>query len=260
MYYMSWANKRRLMYLLGFLGIIFIVVVFFLFSIQKPPTCFDGKQNQDESGVDCGGICSKVCTSEQTPLTIVWARTSKIQDGLYNAVAYIQNSNLSAFATNVYYHFYLYDEEGVRIYERVNSSPISIPPRSAVAIFEPGMFTGKAVAARTIFDFDGNFVWYKSEEITNPLSVTDKQILNASTTPKILATINNSSLEPVYSVEAVAIVYDEVGTARQFSRTILDEVPPQGSSLAPFTWPEPFDFFAARTEIVLKPSYDTTPN
>jgi uncharacterized protein YcfL len=243
------------MYLSGFLGIILFFLIIFFISIQKPPTCFDNKQNQDETGIDCGGVCAKLCTAEQTPLTVLWARTSKTQDGLYNAVAYVQNSNLNGFATNVYYHFYLYDKDGVRIYERRNKEPINIAPRSVVAIFEPGLFTGKAVSTRIVFDFDGDFVWYKSEEAGKFLSVADKQIYNASTSPKLLATIKNDSLLPYNNVEAVAIIYDGDGTARQFSRTILDQIPPQKTVTAPFTWPEPFDFLPARTEIVLKPEY-----
>ena len=252
---MSWANKRRFMYLFVFLVIVVAISVAFFLSIQKPPTCFDGIQNQDESGVDCGGVCYKLCTAEQAPLTVIWARTSKIQDGLYNAVAYVQNSNLNGFANNVFYHFSLYDKDGVLIYERRNTAPINIPPRSVVAIFEPGLFTDKAVSARVIFDFDGNFDWYKSKELNDPLSVVDKQVFDASSSPKFIATIKNSSLNPINNVKAVAIIYDEYGTAQQFSQTILDEVPAQGSVTAPFTWPEPFTFLPARTEVVLMPDY-----
>ena len=48
--------------------IIFIYLTFFLlfslslyFYFKPQPSCSDGKQNQNEQGVDCGGVCVQEC-------------------------------------------------------------------------------------------------------------------------------------------------------------------------------------------------------
>lgn len=249
---MSWANKRRLMYLSVLFLIVFAILAYFFISIQKPPTCFDNKQNQNETGVDCGGSCQLLCINEQTPLSIIWTRTAKIQDGLYNLVAYVQNSNSNALAERVPYRFFLYDKDNVIIYQRENTDGVSILPKSKAAIFESGLNTGKALPVRAIFEFGKDFKWVKSIETPRSVVVSDKVLTGATSTPKLIVTLKNNTLETVSGLEVVAIIYDSEGTARQFSKTFVDEVPASGESLAPFTWLEPFSFVPEQIEVVLK--------
>ncbi|MDP6250283.1 MAG: hypothetical protein QGH26_05690, partial [Candidatus Pacebacteria bacterium] len=59
---MSWSSKNRSIYLGGLILILVIVFALPVYNIfNKEPTCFDGKQNSNERGVDCGGGCEKIC-------------------------------------------------------------------------------------------------------------------------------------------------------------------------------------------------------
>jgi len=50
---------KQLIYGSVFAGILFLILLSFYNSNFKPaPTCSDGKQNQGEEGVDCGGPCA----------------------------------------------------------------------------------------------------------------------------------------------------------------------------------------------------------
>ena len=41
---------------------IFLALAFFIYFMTRPaPSCSDGKQNQNEQGVDCGGVCAEKC-------------------------------------------------------------------------------------------------------------------------------------------------------------------------------------------------------
>jgi hypothetical protein len=52
---MSWAGNRRLLIIAGVLFVIIVVLsVILILTLPKEPSCSDGLQNQDESGVDCG--------------------------------------------------------------------------------------------------------------------------------------------------------------------------------------------------------------
>ena len=59
---MTWAAKRQLQYLSGFLAIILVIVLIIIAPyLRSDPTCFDGKQNGNEEGIDCGGSCDLIC-------------------------------------------------------------------------------------------------------------------------------------------------------------------------------------------------------
>src|SRR3989338_6228133 len=115
----SWSQRRKSVYFLIFAGFLFgfvILPAYFLF--YKPPTCFDGKQNSDEKGVDCGGGCATLCRSQYLDPNIIWTRVIKVKSGLYNVLAYIENPNIDAGADSISYVFRIKDNDGVLIYER----------------------------------------------------------------------------------------------------------------------------------------------
>src|SRR3989344_6201594 len=69
---MSWAAGRRFI----ILCIVGAVVIAFLAAISiatfyKSPSCSDGKQNQDETGVDCGGSCAYLCKAKKPTPTVL---------------------------------------------------------------------------------------------------------------------------------------------------------------------------------------------
>src|SRR5262245_56248218 len=122
---MSWAMRRRVLYVIG-------VVIFFAvligvpvaIALHKAPTCFDGVQNQGETSIDLGGPCTLLDPSAITPTAVMWARAFKLRDGMYDAVAYIQNPNSAAGVGSVKYHMALYDSENVLVAERFGDTPI----------------------------------------------------------------------------------------------------------------------------------------
>ena len=56
----SWAAKKQLTYLLFALVAVAGLIAAIWLNITAP-SCTDGKQNQDEQGIDCGGVCAKEC-------------------------------------------------------------------------------------------------------------------------------------------------------------------------------------------------------
>ncbi|MCS7183916.1 MAG: hypothetical protein NZ866_01035 [Patescibacteria group bacterium] len=54
---MSWRLKKQLIYGLIFIFIFSFLIIGLFILIKPPPSCFDGKQNGNEEGIDCGGPC-----------------------------------------------------------------------------------------------------------------------------------------------------------------------------------------------------------
>ncbi|HEU5114911.1 MAG TPA: hypothetical protein VFT82_04055, partial [Candidatus Paceibacterota bacterium] len=119
----SWSTRRRWSYLLIFaaLVVLFFGVPFF-FLFYKAPTCFDGKQNGNETGIDCGGSCARLCPADFAAPRVLWSYSVQVVPGVFNSLAYVQNPNPSVEADNVPYLFRLYDSQGLLIAERTGKA------------------------------------------------------------------------------------------------------------------------------------------
>lgn len=248
---MSWAQRRKLLYIGGALIIFLVFVVLPIgWSFYKAPTCFDNTQNQDEQGIDCGGPCTLLCRSQYVPLNVLWSRFSKVNDGVYNALAYIENPNINAGANNLNYSFKLYDKEGVLLRERTGET--FAPGNKIIAVFEPDLQTGNLIPQRVEFSFTSQAVWLKQESVATGLAVSQSVVSREDTAPRLSSVITNKTTKPIKNIEAIAIIYNADGNTIAFSRTVIDSIPGQEAKTVYFNWPRPFPDVQSRTEIVLK--------
>jgi hypothetical protein len=94
-----------------------------VYAWQKPtPSCFDNRKNQNETGIDCGGVCSKVCIPDAIaplaqvgdPKLIVFGDPAAVppQAPRASIVSEVQNSNLDFGASSFEYVFNVYGQSG----------------------------------------------------------------------------------------------------------------------------------------------------
>ena len=249
---MSWAQRRKATYILSILFVIIIIFFIIIFSFfHKTPTCFDGIQNQNETGVDCGGPCSLLCRAEYSNPTILWVRWSKVLgSGTYNVLAYANNSNIDVGALSVPYFFKIYDKENVLLYSGLGST--YIPPSNNFVVFSEGVNIGDKVPARIVFEFQGNFAWQKIKSKELNVTAISKVLVNEDTSPKLLVTLKNTSLLSIENIESVAILYDENDNAIAFSKTKVDSIDSDNTADIVFTWPEKFEKKVYKIEIISK--------
>src|SRR3989344_5853258 len=120
-----WASQRKLAYSLVFVVLLLIALgVPAFFFLYEKPSCVDGKQNQGELGVDCGGVCRNLCQAKQSPPIVVWAQKFKVAEGRYSIAAYIENPNVSGSVNDVPYTFTLYDNKASFIIEKKGTAYI----------------------------------------------------------------------------------------------------------------------------------------
>ena len=248
---MSWAQRRKLIYISSVVAI-FLLVVFLplVLHFYKPPTCFDGKQNQGEFGIDCGGSCSLLCPAQYAPLNILWSRFSKVEDGVYNVLAYVENPNINAGVNNLSYVFRLYDKDGILLKERYGQT--FAPSDKVMAVFEPELQTGYQIPARVDFSFISQAVWLKQDSVETGLSISQSVISRIDSAPRLTTLISNNTINQMKNIEAIGIVYNADGNTIAFSRTVISSIDGKGSTEINFNWPKPFTDTYARTEIVLK--------
>jgi hypothetical protein len=257
---MTWAFKRQIFYiaiLIAFFSIFAFLIIYP--SLNKAPTCNDLKQNGDETGIDCGGSCLNACLAQVDAVSILWARAFKVVPGRYNAVAYLINHNKNEAVQKINYRFRFADANNVYIGKREGST--LIPPGGNFAVFEPGIDIGNSIPVYVSFEFTQIPQWLQvSQEKINQLKVlvSNIQLTDEGTSPRLSATVKNTSLFTIPNVDIVAILYDEQGNAISTSRTFLDQLNPLQNTDINFTWPEPLPGTVVAKEII--PMYDITAN
>lgn len=243
---MTWAGKRQLI----ILSIFVIVIAAVLFLVLRPvvapaPTCSDNRQNGSETGIDCGGSCSKACTFEVSKVNVVWARSFKVADGVYSAVAYLTNPNASFEARNVGYTMKLYDAKNLLVAER--RGKIDIPAKASFPVFEGGININKAEAKSAFFILDDITLWQKTS-IAAPKIVLGSPVIESEGLPVVRTTISNDTAAPLKNLPVVAVVYDVSGNAMASSETIVDVLAKGASQQLVYTWMIPFSSEVGRVE------------
>lgn len=246
---MTWAMKRRLVVLAVIAGIILVFVTAIgYFTVYKAPSCVDGKQNQTEEGIDCGGTCTYLCTASQSAPSVRFARALSPQPARTDVIAYIDNPNTTSAAKAVPYVVELYSDTNTVIARKEGVT--DLPPSNTVPIFVPNFFSGSQAVAHTFVTFDTSKIhWFKIASQPVRPSI-DGVVLTQDGTPRVTARVSNSTAYVMRNVRLVATVFGADGNAIGASATLLNQVPAQGSANVIFTWPQAFGVSVSRIEVL----------
>lgn len=246
---MTWATKRKLIYLSIFVAIVIVFVAIpATLVFYRAPTCSDGKQNQAEQGIDCGGPCVNLCQEKELDPITLWKRSFQVGPGAYNVIAYVQNPNVDSVAVQVPYIFRLYNADNVLVAERTGK--VNLPANKTLPIFEPNVPSGKQTPTLVTFEFTKKPFWVRGKSVFPDVRVLSRVLTREETTPHLEAVLDNQELYAFTSLPVVAILYDTKGNAVAASRTIVDYLDKQSSVPVVFTWPAPFNAMIAEKEIV----------
>ena len=240
---MRWAVKRQFLIALGIIISIALVLggTWFAFFYHAP-TCNDGMQNQDELGIDCGGVCKKLCTAPR--VSALWARAVEVAPGVYHAVALVRNPESDAGTNSLPYTFSLYDADNILVAER--SGTMYLYPGEIAPLFEANIVTGNRVPARAFVQF-GQALWEKMGRAQTPIEIVSQSL--DQTALRLTAHIQNTTVYPVAHAVITALLYDADGNLVNASQTTVDTLPARGEEDIAFTWQEPFTKPVARFDI-----------
>jgi hypothetical protein len=248
----QWSINRKRFILFLVVVILAVLIgapIFFFF--HKAPTCFDKIQNGDETGVDCGGSCQLICTTDTLPLLMKGdPRVLRVATSTYEVVAYIQNPNVSAEILHAPFTITLYGANSPVPLKTI-SGETYVPKNSSFGIFEgPFNFPGDVPVRATFAWADSSLVWQKDLTVVPDLKITDGVLSNTDSGPRLEATLTNSSLVSVSNIELVTFISDENGNMVGASKTFVDGLDPGQSTPLVFTWPGPFQGPPATFQII----------
>jgi Mg-chelatase subunit ChlD len=232
-----WAFWRRVVYGGAFLCIIalFVTGIYYLYGYE-PANCLDGFKNGVERGIDCGGTCARICAMDVTEPHVRWVRAFRVSEGVYNAVAYVENRNLNGGVADYEYTIRLFDSKGL-ITERTARTPF--PPNTIYPIFEGRINTGDRVPTQAVIEFDPDAVWVKAELNGDTFKTVRRELSGADDRPVLTATVKNETLDEALDVDVVATIFDAGGNALTASRTKIPTFPARSERDITFTWQEP---------------------
>ena len=206
------------------------------FYFTKTPTCFDTVQNGIERGVDCGGACTRICSFTIIQPKVLWVLPFRVTDGLYNAVAYIENRNLNVGAPNLAYTLSLYDNKG--LIAQVKDKTV-LPPDSTYPIFVGRIATDERVPTHATIDLETDTLWLPAKAGREQFQVTGRDLKSVDTRPRLTVGLKNTSLDEAKDVEVIATIFDAHGNALTASKTVIPYFEARSTKDITFTWQEP---------------------
>lgn len=248
---MTWSQRRQFTYISGFMAVVIVASYLVIHSATKTtPTCFDGRKNGDEVGVDCGGVCAFYCKDELGVPKVRWVRYFDVAPGLIHTIAYIEHSYPQAAAQKINYHFDIYDAKNNLIKTQPGSTYLG--PLGRTAIVETLVPVGNTVPSIARFSFDGQIFWEKiPAEYAQAVIKTDRYLLEPfEHGTRLIATLDNQSRYEFKDMDVVAILYNKDDNAIAVSKSVLKDLPARSATTLYFTWPEPLKNETARVEVL----------
>lgn len=243
---LDWRSKKKLTYLLGAAAAIGFFIFLVVILTSSEPTCFDGKKNQDEEGIDCGGSC-KPCVVNAKEIITLWTRVLETnKKGIYEAVSLIENPNLFYGLSSFKYTFKLYDKNNVLVAVREGQTYLN--PREKFLIFAANIKTGERTPVRAFMEIEQISEWQYIDKEKVPLVISSKNFQNTPF-PSLNAKLFNESLFPLKEISAAAVLYDENENAMAVSSTYLSSIAAESGVFITFTWPFPFSKIPKSSQI-----------
>jgi hypothetical protein len=192
---MDWSARRRILYIIGVIAFFVAVLWYPAYQLlHHVPTCTDGIQNGDETGIDIGGTCPVLDARMLVPVSVRWSRAFKTTDGLYNAVAYVENPNDAAGVMQAPYRFKFYDGTNRLVAERDGIA--TVMPGSVTPIFEGRVESKDLSIVRAFFDFPDPLTFTRLADTARLIEVSDRTTTDTATAPRVSATVTNTGVAP----------------------------------------------------------------
>lgn len=233
------TNRRRFLVILAYLAI-FSIIAFVIYLIVRPDaTCSDGKQNQAEKGIDCGGPCSPCnVISETKELIVQEAVFVSEENNTYDIVAKINNPNDAIGAESFNYTFALKSEAGEIIATSEGNS--FILPADNKYIAKIGMKTSNNSVPESVEFSISNVKWSTLKDIAKPqVGVYSKKFENdpAGIGSVVEGILRNESMYDFKKIEVVIVLRNENDRVVGINTTQKESIRAKEQQSFRITWP-----------------------
>ncbi len=221
-----------------------VVFVVYQIALRPAPSCSDGRQNQGESGVDCGGPCVPCGIAQAQNLRIGNVFVFRAGEGV-GIAAEVINPNVSFGVPLFSYRVLLKDSAGNEVKALDGTS--FVYPGALKYIVVPTIDVNPASVSSAEVEV-GNISWSEKDDFSKPaIQITESRTIKDGFL-YVNGSLANQDEVDYKDVDIVALLYTNEGNLIAASKTTLDQIEKFGS--ASFSIP-----FARDLEIYL-PSLD----
>ncbi|MDO8466027.1 MAG: hypothetical protein Q7S46_12380 [Gallionella sp.] len=243
--------RKRLVIGVVFFGLVALLgsLVYFAF-LKAPATCFDGKQNQDEEGVDCGGGCSLVCEEQiiAQNLEVLEVTVVSAGSGRTDILGKVRNPNSEAGATSFRYTFEIRNQEGTKVTRE--GVGFILPGEEkylmALNVELTGTVTGTLALRDIIWE---RFTDYRGRPAINIYQRRYSELSGGSAFSEAYGLLVNESPYDFRSIRVKVVLRDAEGRALAFNATEMRTVQASEERDFRLLWPTAFPGTVARVEM-----------
>lgn len=223
------------------------------FAFLKPEeTCMDGRQNQDEQGVDCGGACTNACMEKIVGIDLQQKEVSFVSagEGEYDVLGQIYNPNDVAGASSFRYVFELKDASGRVIATRSGESYIL--PQETKSLTAVGMNAFGAAASATLSISDvqwERFSGYRERPAINIYQKRYDETSDGVSFGEAKGLLSNESPFDFRSITVIVILRDGAGKLLALNTTEMRTVRAGEERDFTLVWPTAFPGVVERVEM-----------
>lgn len=158
-----------------FIAVVLSVIFLIYYLVGWPrPSCFDGIQNQNEEGIDCGGVCNSCEQVHPEEIDVLWIKSINENSNFCSVVAKIKNNNQNYGSGKVPYVFKIYNHQGTLIGEQTDTT--FILPNQVKYIIQLKVGISSDEIGKITLDF-GSIAWKQPAEETPQLFVSQKEYI-----------------------------------------------------------------------------------
>lgn len=249
---LSRGVKRFVIASAYFLVIVLLAVGAYYAFFKAPETCFDGKRNQNESGIDCGGVCQAVCKENVigTDLEIREIVFVPGNNGQYDILGKLYNPNDEIGASSFAYVAELRDSAGTVLATRSGTGYIL--PQENKYIFELNLVTPTvpANASLRISEIEwARFSGYQEKPSINIYQKRYGQISSGVGFGEAYGLLSNESPYDFRSIIVRVILRDGNGNPLAFNSTEMRTVRSHEERDFRLVWPSAFPGTVEKVEM-----------
>ncbi len=216
--------RKQILYGAFYLLVLAVLGGGIYFAFFKPAqSCYDKIQNQDEVEVDCGGVCSNICTPVKIkPIELYGQILTLRPDAEHmSLVAQINNPNLDYSAKGFSYTFSLYDSSGTVIKSLTGTSFIYLGEAKYILVAN----VPRVDFSRVSF-MAKNTEWVPSKDATGPpnLALVGAQVNVKEGKLVVEGSIANKDIIIVGQVTVLALFYGNLGQIAGASQTEVTDL------------------------------------
>lgn len=222
----------------------------YLTFFRQAPSCFDGKQNQGEEDVDCGGPCKTICIARDRiqPSALGEPQVFRASDALISVLVELKNPNPTTALRQIPYVITVTGESGVPLQLRGVASLYASEVRRFVLVRPGGDLRGSLDASIEVTTSSAQ--WTPAETFKKPeLSIVNAVTAEEPARTRVEGTVSSDDPLGVTDVTVVALFYDTTGSLIGAAQTVIDRLAPGASTRFAISYPPLLDLDPEATQV-----------